>query len=286
MAVADAPAETVDVAYDAVSPEFVDLFGLVLREGRGFTHDDDSGRPKVALVSESLAHRLSPGRSAVGEYINFGPTPAGQHIQIVGVLRDFRLYDVKNGSALTLLLPTLQNPESSNVQVIVKGRFSDAALRRAVSSVGREYVLKTQTLDEVVRASTLQERFAAAAGSVFGGLSVGLAALGLYGLLTYLVTRRTRELAIRSALGGDTWSLVRLVLRQGAAIIAVGVVIGAIATAINVRWLQSLLFNIGTGDLLQLAVVPLVLAAASLVACAIPAVRAGRVNPVLLMRDE
>jgi putative ABC transport system permease protein len=286
MAVASAPAETVNVAYDAVSPEFVDLFGLVLREGRSFTHDDDSSRPKVALVSESLARRVSPRRSALGEYINFGPTPAGQHIQIVGVLRDFRLYDVKNGSALTLLLPTLQNPESSNVQVLVKGTFSEPALRRAVSSVGLEYVLKSQTLDDVVSASTRQERFAAAAGSVFGGLSVGLAALGLYGLLTYLVTRRTRELAIRAALGGDRWSLVRLVFRQGASIVAAGVAIGAIATAINVRWLQSLLFNIGTGDGLRLAVVPLALAAVALVACAIPAVRAGHVNPMVLMRDE
>jgi len=286
MAAANAPAEPVAVAYDVVSPEFVRFFGLTLREGRDFTWADNSGRPRVALVSESLARRLFPGRSAIGEYINFGPLPAGQHIEIVGVLKDFTLYDVKNGSPLTLLLPLLQGPESASARVLLRGFVPDAPLGRAVRSLGREYVLRVRSLDEIARDATRQEQFAAIAGSLFGGIAIGLAALGLYGLLTYVVARRTREFAIRIALGGRRWTMVALVLRQGVLVAAIGAAIGAVAAFLSVRWLQSLLYGITIKDAFALGVVPLFLVGCSIVASAAPALRAARSDPLLLLREE
>jgi predicted permease len=283
---ADAPGNPIDVAYDPVSPDFARFFGLHITDGRDFTWDDNSGRARIAIVSESLARRLAPGRSAVGEYINFGPTPAGQHIEVVGVVADFKLYDVKNGSPLVLLVPVLQNPESAQASILVRGPAAGDALRKAVSSLGQEYVLRARSLDEVSEAATRQERLASMAGSLFGAIAIALAALGLYGLLSYIVSRRTREFAIRAALGGRAWRLMALVLAEGSTIGLAGVLLGSIAVVVNVRWLQSLLFGIRLSDAVALAVVPLALAAASVAACAIPATRAARIDPLILMRDE
>ena len=276
------------LAYGPVSPGFVEFFGLTLREGRAFTWGDDSGRPRIAIVSQSLANRLYPGRSAVGQYINFGPTPAGQHIQIVGVIKDIKFYDVKNGSPLLLLVPTLQNPEGSQPAVLLRGAVPAAALRQAVNSLGRSYVLRIRSLDDIARTATRQKRLAAIAGSLFGGIAVGLAALGLYGLLMYIVSRRAREFAIRVALGGHTWKLINLVLRQGAGIVATGAVFGSLVAVVSIRWLDSLLYDIKAFDALALAlaIVPLGLAAVSIVASAIPAARASHADPLTLMRAE
>jgi putative ABC transport system permease protein len=283
---ANAPGNPIDVAYDSVSPEFADFLGLSVREGRDFTWSDDTAGPRVAIVSESLATRIAPGRSAVGEYINFGPTPAGQHIQIVGVVKDFKFYDAKKGSPLVLLMPLLQNPEGTLASVLLRGPVSVAGLRQAVSSLGHEYVWRTQSIDEIVQASATLERFAAIAGSLFGGVAISLAALGLYGLLTYAVLRRTREFAIRAALGGRARAMVVLVLKQGFTIATVGAAIGVVVAAANVRWLQSLLFGVTVRDALSLSIVPVALAIVAVAACTVPAVRAAHIDPLILMREE
>jgi predicted permease len=281
-----APGDPIDVAYDPVSPGFVAFFGLTLREGRDFEWRDDSGRPRIAIVSQSLANRLFPGRSALGKYINFGPTPAGQHIEIVGVIKDVALYDVKHGSALTLLVPLLQDPEPVEPSLLLHEFMPGGALGQAVSSLGREYVFRTRSLDEIAQTATRQEQLAALAGSVFGGIAAGLAGLGLYGLLMYIVSRRTREFAIRVALGGRMWTMVTLVLKQGFGIGATGVAVGAVAGFGNVRWLQSLLYGITFHDALVLSIVPLLLLTVSMVACAVPAARAAQIDPLILLREE
>jgi putative ABC transport system permease protein len=282
----DAPGDPVDVAYDPVSPGFLDTLGIRLLEGRDFTWTDDRGQPRVAIVSRSLAERLFAGRSAVGKYLNFGPTPAGQHIEIVGVIDDVRLYDVKHGSTQTLLVSVLQNPESSYNTLVLRGSIPIAALREVVSSLGREYVFRTQSLDEIARGATTQEELAAATGSLFGGIAVALAALGLYGLLMYLVSRRLREFAIRVALGGRAWSIMWVVLASGLRIVAVGAVIGGVAAFASVRWLQSLLYGVALQDVMALSVAPMILAALALTACTVPAVRAAHVDPLVLLREE
>jgi predicted permease len=284
---ASAPGEPMDVAYDSVSPGFVDVFGLTVREGRDFDWGDNSGRPRVALVSHSLADRLFPGRSAVGQYINLGPTPTGQHIEIVGVMKDVTLYNVKNGSMRMLLVPMLQDPEPSEHSLVLRSPMpSNAALRRAVSSLGREYVFRTRTLDEIAQAATHQEQLAAVVGAAFGGIAVGLAALGLYGLLLYIVSRRTREFAIRVALGGRAWTVMSLVLKQGIQIAAAGMIVGGLVALANVRWLQSFLYGVTLHDALALSIIPIVLVATSVLACAIPAARAAQIDPLMLLREE
>jgi predicted permease len=286
IAAADAPGVPIEIAYAPVSPGFVNFFGLTLQEGRDFTWSDGSGRPRIAIVSQTLADRLYPGRSAVGEYINFGPLPAGQHIEIVGVIKDIKFYDVKNGSPLMLFVPTLQNPEASQPAILLRGALPAAALREAVFSLGRSYVLRVRSLDDIAKAATRQEQLAAIAGSIFSAFAVGLAALGLYGLLMYVVSRRAREFAIRVALGGRAWTLINLVLRQGAGIVATGTVFGSLVAIVSIRWLESLLYGIKASDALSLGIAALVLTAVLVIACAIPAARAARADPLTLMRAE
>jgi putative ABC transport system permease protein len=259
---------------------------MTLREGRDFTWSDDISRPRVAIVSRSLAERLFPGQSAIGQEINFGPTPAGQHIEIVGIINDVELYNVKRTAAPTLLLSVLQDPEPEEPSLLLRGSASASAVRQAVASLGRDYVFRTRSLDEIVRGATRQERLAAIVGTFFGSMAVALAAIGLYGLLTYVVARRTREFAIRVALGGRAWTVMKLVLAQGLSIVAVGVVLGGIAAIVNVRWLQSLLYGIKLHDALALSIIPVILAVFSVSACAIPALRSARVDPLILLREE
>jgi putative ABC transport system permease protein len=259
---------------------------MTLREGRDFTWADDIASPRVAIVSRSLAERLFPSRSAIGQDINFGPTPTGQHIAIVGVINDVALYNVQHASAPTLLLSVLQDPEPEQPSLLLHGSASMPALRQAVDSLGRDYVFQTRSLDEIVRNATRQEQLAATMGTVFGGMAVALAALGLYGLLTYVVSRRTREFAIRVALGGRAWTVMKLVLAHGARIVALGVVLGGVAAIVNVRWLQSLLYGISLHDAVALSVAPIVLAVFSLAACTIPALRSASVDPLILLREK
>jgi ABC-type antimicrobial peptide transport system permease subunit len=147
-------------------------------------------------------------------------------------------------------------------------------------------VFRTQSLDEIARGATTQEELAAATGSLFGGIAVALAALGLYGLLMYLVSRRLREFAIRVALGGRAWSIMVVVLSSGLRIVVVGAVIGGVAAFASVRWLQSLLYGVALQDVMALSVAPMILAALALSACTVPAVRAAQVDPVMLLREE
>ena len=281
-----ASGDPIDVAYNPVSPGFLGVLGMTLHEGRDFTWRDDSSRPRIAIVSRSLADRLFSGRSAVGQAIALGPPFPGQQMEIVGVINDVALYNVKRGSKLTLLVPTLQDPEPNVASIVLRGTPSVASLQHVVSSLGREYVVRIRSLEEIARSANTQDTLAAIVGSVFGAMAVALAALGLYGLLMYVVEQRLREFAIRVALGGHPWLVMRLVLTHGLRIVAVGAVTGGIVAIVNVRWLQSLLYEIRPGDTAALSVVPIVLAGLALIACTVPAVRAANIDPVILLREE
>lgn len=278
--------DPVDVAYDSVTPGFLAVLGITVHEGRDFLWSDDSSRPNVAVVSRSVALRLFPGRSAVGQAINVGPPFPGQRLEIVGIINDVALYNVKHGSRLTLLVSSLQDSVSQAAAIVLRGQTSVPSLSHVVSSLGRDYVWRLRPLEEIARSTNTQDRLAAIVGSVFGGISVALAALGLYGLLMYVVSRRMREFAIRVALGGNAWSVMRLVLMHGLRIVAVGAGTGCVLAIANVRWLQALLYGLRPRDAVWLSGVPLLLATLATIVCITPAVRAANSDPLILLREE
>jgi putative ABC transport system permease protein len=208
----------------------------------------------------------------------------------VGVVAHVKNYGVDEDSRVELYLPFLQN-SASGFTLVVRGSGDPAALaaglRRAVRAVDPELpVYSLRTLDELVADRTAQRRLAVLLISVFAAIALLLAAVGIYGVMSYAVTQRTQEIGIRMALGAEREHIVGMVLRSGARMAVGGVVIGLLAAFGLARLITALLFETSAADPPTFSVVPLLLMAVALVACYLPARRATRVDPIQALRYE
>jgi putative ABC transport system permease protein len=283
---ADASDQPVDVAYNPVSPGFLKAFNIALYEGRDFAWTDDIKHRRVAIVSRSVADRFFTDRSAIGETLHLGPPFPGQPLEIIGVINDIALYDIKHGSRLTLLVSALQDSETNVTSLVLREPASLASLRPLVSSLGHDYVTRIRPLETIVENTHSQDRVAAIAGTAFGTIAVALAGLGLYVLLMWGVSGRMREFAIRVALGGHAWAVARLVIANGLRVVTVGTVVGGLVAIVNVRWLQTLLYGIRPRDALTLSLVPMAIAIVGLLASTMPALQAANSDPLSLLRED
>lgn len=276
-----------------VTPGFFATMGMSLLRGRDFDWNDDDHHPPVAIVSRSLADRLFPDGSAIGRRIRFSFMPEYQALEVVGVADDARLLDFRDAqkAADVVYLPTLQDvkhPQYGNL--VIRTSQSPESVGRAVArqieSFGHEYALRTETAPEVMAQMLVVEQGTAALSAFFAGLALLLASIGLYGLMSYTVSRRTHEIGIRVALGAQRQNVRRMVLRESIRLGVIGIVIG-IPCALGVsRLLASILFGISSTDALSLATASLLLLGVALTAGYLPARRATRVDPRVALRHE
>ena len=281
-----------DVMADAalVSPDFFRTIGIALLRGREFDWTDDEEHPLVAMVSRSLAQRLFPKGDAIGQRIRFGVMPDLQALEIVGVAADARIFRLREAAAPVLYIPCLQHPNWTDWSTVFVRTKEDpgklaTSVRREVESLGQEYIVSTKTAEQVASESLASERVNALLSSFFAGLALLLASIGLYGLMSYAVTRRTREIGVR-VLGAQQRRVRWMILRETLALTLLGIAIGIPSGLAATRIIASMLFGLSSSDLSTIVTACLSLLAVALFAGYLPARKASNIDPMLALRTD
>jgi predicted permease len=271
-----------------VSPEFFETLGITIVAGRNFEWADDSQHPRVAIVDSNLARRLAPSGDLLGTRVRFGVLPDFQQLQIVGIARSARLIDLRDPNALVIYIPSSQQPEyNGNLFVRAQNPAGIAkAVEREIQSLGREYAVSTKTLAETSDRALAEDRATALLSSMFAGLALLLAGIGLFGLMSYTVTRRTREIGIRMALGSQQAAILRLVLGESLMLAVTGVAIGAPCALAATRLIAHVLFGVEPRDPMTFAIVASALLAIGAASGFWPARRAMKTDPMIALRCD
>ena len=272
-----------------VEPDYFRTVGLTLLEGRSFTDADDENAPGVVIVNQAMARKYWPAKSPIGEQIYTDGFDEAPH-EIVGLVRDYKVRSLGEAPRPYLHFARRQQPSRS---VTVLARTSGPAagalgpLRQAVLELEPDVAFSEEgTVTDLIRVTQLPTRIGAILIGAFGALALLLAAVGLYGVVAYSASQRTREMGVRAALGADRGDLMRLVVGQGMKLAAVGVGLGVLAAAAVTRVLTVLLYGISAVDSVAFGGAATVLLGVALVANLVPAMRVARVDPMRALRHE
>ncbi len=273
-----------------VSPGYFETMGIPLVAGRDITSDDEEEGPQVVVVSASLAEGLFPGENPVGKRIKFGRDADDLPVEVVGVVGDVQHYNLGQAAMPQLYVPFTQRP-TGDVSFILKTSVPPQSLmggvREAIKAVDPDQPLVgMQAAEALISESISTPRFRTLLMSGFGVTALLLAVVGLYGVLAYSVSQRSKEIGVRMALGASRISVLGLVLREGVPVLGVGLALGLGGAFALSRVLESMLFGVGARDVGVFTAVPLLLAAVAVLAMLIPARRAARVDPVRTLGEE
>jgi putative ABC transport system permease protein len=271
-----------------VSSDYFKVLGIPLLNGRDFNEQDRLGTPKVVIVNEKMARYFFGTIDVLGKRMGLSGVP---DMTIVGVVKDAQYVDMRRGLRRHFYTPSTQEEQLMNMTLHVKTATRPdtvgESLRAELKKLDPHLPLyNIKTLSAEIDESLIQERLVTWLSSAFGMLASLLTALGLYGVLTFSVARRTREIGIRVALGAQRRDVFRLIMIRGVVLVGVGVVIGLVASVAFGRLIGSLLFGVEPGSPLTLAAVSLGLVAVALLACYLPARRATKVDPLEALRYE
>jgi len=272
--------------YRTASPDYFHAMGIPLLAGRVFEEADRDGRPLVAIVSASAAQRFWPDRNPIGEHFAIDEP----EIVVVGVVGDVHAASLDKPPQPTVYVPYRQDPWPSMVFALRTTAAPAAvsnALRDAIAQVDKDQPIgAVRTMDEQLSNSLTRRRFSVTLLTAFGVVAVSLAAIGLYGVLAFIVAQRRREIGVRMALGARPWDVITDVLGQGLRLAALGIVVGIGLALAATRLLNTMLFATSPTDALTYAVVATLLVAIATGASVVPALRASRVDPLIALRDE
>jgi predicted permease len=273
---------------DDVMPGYFGTLRIPLLEGRVFNDSDRANTTMVAVVNEAMARRFWPNQDALGKRFHF--IDETQLREIVGIVKNTVVNTIGEDPQPLIYLPSAQDYApfgTIQVRTIGDPKSAISAVRAQIQSLEPDLAITdVQTIGDVVEQDLWAPRMGAALLALFGGLSLILAAVGVYGVLSYSVTQQTHEIGIRMALGARPLGVLRLVVGQGLALAGVGLLLGLIGALAATRVLSSLLFNVSTHDPVTFLGVSVVLVLTAAVACYIPARRATRVDPIIALRYE
>jgi putative ABC transport system permease protein len=284
--------EELDVHYQRVSPDYFRAIGVPLLRGRGFGDADRDTSAHVGLINESLVRKEFLNQDPLGKRIKLGgPESRDAWVTIIGVVKDFRHYRLPEPMKPALYFPQLASPSYTQTLVIRTTSRDPSALAPALRDILRDLdpdvpAYQVQTFEQVVSRSLWRQRLQGTTLGVFAALALVLAVVGIYGVISYTVAQRMRELGVRVALGASSRQVLGLVLGHGARLTMLGVLVGLVGALALTRVLARLLYGVAPTDLLTFTSVPLLLAAVAVVATWIPARRATKVDPVVAMRAE
>jgi predicted permease len=276
-----------------VGLNYFDTMGILLVKGRDFIEQDNQSAPRVVIVNEAFARHFFPGpnplEAAIGKRVSFSSIE-GPFMQIIGVVKDGKYFNIAEEPRPFIYSSLLQVYGSTTILIARTAsdpRAMISAIRSEVQRLDANLpVFDIKTMKEHMRLSLFPARLAAAMLGGFGLLALTLAAIGIYGVMSYSVAQRTREVGIRMALGAQADDVLKLVVKQGMILVSIGVAIGLGAAFLLTSLMSSLLFGVSPTDPLTFIIVPLILTGVTLGACFVPARRATRVDPMIALRYE
>jgi predicted permease len=276
------------------TPDYFSTVGIPLKRGRGFSEDDKAGTPRVVLITESAARQFFPGEDPIGKTIALGwgrgpgkPRAGGE---VVGIVGDVKGAGLDEPNPPQIYLPMRQWPVSF-MTVVLKTAVPPTSLADAVRAEvyavdANLPVSNVSTLDAIVATSISQQRFYMLLLTIFASVALVLAAIGIFGVLSYAVSQRMREIGIRMALGASGRTLVSLIVGQALVLVVSGVLAGTIAALFVSQTMTKMLFGISAADPVTFAGVAAILVGVALFASYLPARRATRVDPIVALRAE
>jgi predicted permease len=287
----DLSSEDSHINYDPVSPSYFSTLGVPLLSGREFNDGDAAGKPKVAVISETMVKKYFAGRNPFGLHFAFGGGTVKPDIEIVGVVKDVKQAHVHDPDVPYIYLPYAQRPHIREMTFYAYTQqqplLMTAALRNEVRALDPNLpIYNVKTLEQVVDEDLFGQRIVAWLSAGFGTLAALLAAMGIYGVLAYLVVQRTREIGIRMALGAETAHVRFLIVKEVGTMVLLGIAVGIPLAYALAKFSESLLFGVHAGDPRIYALGIALIALIALAACYLPARRATRVDPLVALRYE
>jgi predicted permease len=283
------PGENIAIDSNRVGPGYHELMGIPLVQGRGFTELDNANAPLVVIINEAMARAYFPNQNPLGKRFSLGP--GRPWMEIIGVTRDHRLHNLTETPFPHFDLPALQRHYGAFARLVVRTKIDPlavlpAARKEALALNAQVEIERPTTLYDEVKTSIAAARMASTLTSLFGLTALLLAGVGLYGVMSYAVSRRTREIGVRIALGAGRGDVLRMMLRHGLLLTVLGLALGSVAALSLTRLIKTMLYGVGATDPLTFVAVALLLAGVALLACWIPARRATKVDPMAALRTE
>jgi predicted permease len=280
--------EGVPADWNIVAPGFFQTLGVRLMRGRDFGAEDSAGSPRVAIVNEAFARAAWPGEDPVGRQVEADTGDGYRPTTIIGVADDARFMSVAEGAEPYIYVPFSQLYQGRiNVVVKTSGRSVLQEMRSLVRTMNPNLpVTEALPLSDITALGTIPQRIAAAIAGTLGIVGLLLAAMGIYGVTSYAVSRRTREIGIRVALGAESKDVLGLLLEQGAVLAGAGVVLGLLIAAAGSQLIQSLLYGVSGLDPVTFAGAGALFLAVALIATYVPARRALTVDPMRALRND
>jgi putative ABC transport system permease protein len=278
--------------FTPVTPQYFSTMQIPLIAGRDFTERDDANAAQVIIINRAFAQKYFPGEQVLGKKLKPGADKAGAPMrEIVGVVGDIRLWATQRELQPSMYVPASQLDSWCCLVSVVRSKVDpislEQSMRKLIASMDKEIaVTHVRMMPELMSVQLSQPRFTMVLMGCFAGLAITLTIVGLYGVMTYSVTRRTREIGVRMALGAQRAVVLAMVLRDAAILLALGIAVGILAVLASASILNSMLHGIGSRDPIVLIVVCMGVAFAGLVAAYIPAFRAAQVDPMVALRYE
>jgi putative ABC transport system permease protein len=283
------PGERLVATTGAINPAYFRTIGIPLITGRYFTEQDRDKSPSVVIINDTIARRYWPGEDPIGRHLTL-PSLGGLSREVVGVVGDIKHSGLDTESGAQVYLPYLQRPWNF-MSLVVRAQSNPARMAEVVRHEiavldANQSAYDVKTMQQVVNESVSQPRLYTLLLGVFAAVAMILAAVGIYGVMNYLVTQRVHEIGIRMALGAQAMEIFKMIVGQGMSLALTGVVIGVVAAFLGTRVMESLLFGVSSRDLTTFLGIPLVLAAIAFFSIYIPARRAMKVDPMVALRQE
>jgi len=287
-----APAEQIETPVDTVTPSYFRTMGISLLLGREFSEQDGLDRQPVAIINDTFAKRFWPGEDPIGKRFRFGGERSNAPwMTIVGVVGDMRRTGLDVDVRCETFLPYTQRRFVGFLSLVVRAKPGVGPIANAVRDQvwaidPSQPVSHIRTMDQMLDGMMAQRRLNMVLFALFGGLALILAAVGVYGVISYTVTQRTHEIGIRIALGASRGDVLGLIIRNGMSLVLIGVAIGLVAAFGLTRLMTSLLFGVSATDMVTFLAISGILTGVALAACLVPAARALKTDPMIALRYE
>jgi putative ABC transport system permease protein len=283
------PAQTPSASFRRILPNYFSAMGIPLKQGREFD-ERDTGAEKVVIINEGMARRFWPDGDAIGKRIKVGPPQNEPWLTVVGVAGDVKNIGLEADAMLATYEPHAQRPWSAMnlaIRTETDPMSLSAAVRGELRAMEKDLLIRNPTtMDDRIRLSVAPRRFNMTLLAVFAALALLLAAVGVYGVMSYTATQRTHEIGVRMALGAQSGVVLKLIVGQGLKLALIGVAIGLPAAFALTRWMEDLLYGVRPTDSWTYGAVAALLLLVALFACWIPARRAAKVDPMIALRHE